>query len=99
MADYIPTEDIKGTTADGREYLIAAAGVPVPEARAKELGLIKESQPQGPSETKAEEPTKTKEGASGEPQLGEQPPNQESLGTEPDENDTPLPVGKQAKKS
>jgi hypothetical protein len=82
MADYIPSEDIKGTTADGREYLIAAAGVPVPEARAKELGLIKEAQPQGPSETKAEEPTETKS---------------ESLGTEPTENDTPLPVGKQAK--
>jgi hypothetical protein len=86
MADYIPSEDIKGKTEDGREYLIAAAGVPVPEARAKELGLIKEPQPQGPSETKVAEPTETK---------SEPEPVRENLGTEPEGE--PLPVGKHAK--
>lgn len=60
---FIPDADITETGADGVERLVAAKGVPVQLARARQLGLIKDQQAAGPQETKAEEspakPTKS----------------------------------------
>lgn len=84
MADYIPDQDVTQVLPDGRTIIIAPAGVPVPEARAKELGLIKDPQPQGPTETKDAEPA---------PDAGVTDTNAGAPQGEP------LPVGKQAKAS
>lgn len=51
---YIPENDVTKTLPDGREELVAAGGIAMPWAKALALGLVKQSQPQGPSETKAE---------------------------------------------
>lgn len=50
---YIPENDIVQTLADGRQVLLAAKGVPVPEAEARRLGYIKDGEA-GPSEIKAD---------------------------------------------
>lgn len=49
---YTPEEDVFEERPDGRRIKIAAAGVPVPYARAVQLGLIKPTKGTGPSEIK-----------------------------------------------
>lgn len=49
---YTAQEDIIGTKADGRTYLILKKGQSMPMERAKELGLVKEPKTAKPSETK-----------------------------------------------
>ena len=63
---FIPESDIYGRRADGRRYLIAPAGVPILDVRARALGLIVDEKPKpikpdpanlpGPSEIKKPEP-------------------------------------------
>ena len=56
MSDvYIPEADITAVGADGLTRLVAAQGVPIPMAEAKALGLVKDEQTAGPSETKTDE--------------------------------------------
>jgi pyruvate/2-oxoglutarate dehydrogenase complex dihydrolipoamide acyltransferase (E2) component len=57
---FIPAKDVFGRRPDGRRFLVAAAGVPIRDTRARELGLIGTVEqvtpvnpgPVGPSETK-----------------------------------------------
>lgn len=64
---FVPAKDVFGRRPDGRQFLIAAAGVPIKDTRARELGLIGNVAqvvpvnpgPVGPSETKQPEPDET----------------------------------------
>lgn len=51
---YTPEEDVTREQADGTQVQVAVKGVPVPMATARALGLVKDQQQVGPSETKAE---------------------------------------------
>lgn len=51
---YIPEEDVFEERPDGRRIKIAAAGVPMPYARAVQLGLIKPTKGTGPTEIKSQ---------------------------------------------
>jgi pyruvate/2-oxoglutarate dehydrogenase complex dihydrolipoamide acyltransferase (E2) component len=53
---YVPESDIYETLADGRVVLVARAGVPVPIARARQLGLVKDAVPAGPTNVKTDAP-------------------------------------------
>lgn len=53
MEVYRVTEDVTETLADGRTIQVAAKGTEVPIAEARRLGLVKDAQEAGPSETKA----------------------------------------------
>lgn len=53
MAMYTPEYDMFGTRPDGRQYLIARAGVPMPLEQARRLGIVKDnSQPVAPPQRK-----------------------------------------------
>lgn len=52
MEVYRVTEDVTETLADGRTIQVAAKGTEVPVAEARRLGLVKDKQDAGPSETK-----------------------------------------------
>ena len=52
---YVPEADIYEKLADGRVVLVAARGVPIPMVRARQLGLVKDSAPAGPTHVKAAE--------------------------------------------
>lgn len=68
---YTPSEDIHGKTEDGRDYLIAAKGVPIEMEQARRLGLIKDHLTPGPSEHKQiVGPGETKDGALAAPAGG-----------------------------
>lgn len=54
---YTPEHDVTKELPDGRTIQVAAKGVPVSMARARELGLVKDAQQAGPSETKADAET------------------------------------------
>lgn len=49
---YIPKEDIHGKTEDGRDFLLAAKGIPISMDQARKLGLVKDQLVAGPSEHK-----------------------------------------------
>lgn len=49
---YTPPNTIYGKTDDGRDYIIARGGKPIPMTKAKELGLVKEPKQAKPTETK-----------------------------------------------
>lgn len=51
---FVPEEDVTHTLPDGRTIQLAAKGVPVPQAEARRLGLVKDQQRQGPKETKSQ---------------------------------------------
>lgn len=53
MEVYRVTDDVIETLADGRTIQIAAKGTEMPIAQARQLGLVKDAQDAGPSETKA----------------------------------------------
>lgn len=53
MEVYRVTDDVIETLADGRTIQIAAKGTEIPVAEARRLGLVKDAQDAGPSETKA----------------------------------------------
>jgi len=59
-----PTDQIE-TLPDGREKLVARKGQRFTRAQAVELGLVKQSAPAGPAETKVIDPSETK-GAKGD---------------------------------
>lgn len=52
---YVPENDVTETLPDGRVVQLAAKGVPIPQAEARRLGLLKDRQQSGPQETKSQE--------------------------------------------
>lgn len=62
MEVYRVAEDVTETLPDGRTIQVAAAGTEVPIAEARRLGLVKDQQEAGPSETKDDAPAETKKG-------------------------------------
>ncbi len=49
---YTPKEDVLETYEDGKVIILAHKNVPIPMADARSLGLVKDSQKVGPTETK-----------------------------------------------
>lgn len=57
---YRVEEDVTETLPDGRTIQVAAKGTDLPLTEARRLGLVKDDQETGPSETKTAEPQETK---------------------------------------
>lgn len=60
METYHVAEDVIETLPDGRTIQIAAAGTDIPLVEARRLGLVKDEQSAGPTETKVDAPAEAK---------------------------------------
>jgi hypothetical protein len=57
---YEVQEEVTETQADGRIFVLAGKGARIPMREARRLGLVKDAQTAGPSETKETAPAETK---------------------------------------
>jgi len=67
--EFVPKEDVIRKKDDGREIVLARAGTPLPMAKARQLGLVKDEKP----EEKAEPPKNNKSAKPSENKGAEKP--------------------------
>lgn len=52
METFTPAEDVLGEHENGTQYVVAAAGVPIPVAEAERLGILKSVEKDAPVKPK-----------------------------------------------